>query len=653
MKEFLFVCINRRNTKYFTYLRFLIIGLIFIPVIFILFKTTPVAQADTWGAGYFTGNSVTPATATTTITVSGHIYGSATQRTAICPVCGGANIVTVWQVAAVAYQVDGGSWIDMTPTTDWFVSVTGSNYRCQLGNCANHVPYEYNYSKSIDISGLLDGAHTIIIRATDNAAPTVGNWTTSTMNFTKQGTLTVNLTTPTIYSSNPLMNVSFTANVTGSSGNTTYSFYCLSTDTTPAVQVTSANTTYTTATDCDYMAYNSYTVKVRAVRGGYTAEDTLVITIASDQIVLPRVIVDTCTMPTNDTVQSTGTLTGFGDIINCYSCTPPPQPIPSTCCKVINPYDISKLAPYLPYWEIIGTSKTATTPQFILTPNVPPGSRNCSALQGNCSPGLYTYNYNTSNIDVSDLAPGTYSLRMWVNSPDSGGFWGNNVCSFTKAVTNSAPSIPTLIGPVNGSYLNIANPSPTFSARVTDSDVGQTIRARFDVSGFGPGTGTFVTTGLNSVWGPVAFASDNTYSWRAYAEDNLGAISSYSGYWSFTRDTIRPGANLIYTPGTVATTNIVLTISGSDERTGIAANSGRIEVSTNGGSTWSFVANSNGPSYTYVGTNGTTYIFRYRVTDGAGNDSLWTVGGSVTVTLTVSADLNVGPVGGPYTNGPM
>ncbi|MDP2924566.1 MAG: hypothetical protein Q8O30_12770, partial [Candidatus Omnitrophota bacterium] len=174
-------------------------------------------------------------------------------------------------------------------------------------------------------------------------------------------------------------------------------------------------------------------------------------------------------------------------------------------------------------------------------------------VEGACV-NIYQIDFFTPNLAVGsytlELRYRIYDTRFKNNYYESGPQINFTVSQFSDTVTanvNHAPDIPTLVSPANGSYVNAAAPDPTFSATVTDSDTGQTIRANFEVTGFGTGNGGYVTTSGTSTWGPVAFATDNTYSWRAYAEDNLGAISSYTGYWSFTRDTIRPGANLSYT----------------------------------------------------------------------------------------------------------
>jgi PKD repeat protein len=253
----------------------------------------------------------------------------------------------------------------------------------------------------------------------------------------------------------------------------------------------------------------------------------------------------------------------------------------------------------------------------------------------------YMYAFGPLSLPVSGLSVGNHTLNLrareewsYAGGIDPSGYtyigWMYQDVPFAR---NGWPGIE-LLGPANGSYLNIANPNPNFQARVTDPNINQPLRAHFQVNGFGEYDGTVTTTPGTSEWNPTLLV-DGTYTWRAYASDSSEANSSWSEYWSFTKDTIAPTADIQYDEGTVTTTSIPLRLIETDERTGVVAGTAITQVSINGGA---FSTINTGVSdFTYTGVNGNTYIFRYTVTDGAGNITTDT-GGSVTIAIAVNLD---------------
>ena len=492
MKEFLFACIDKKNTKYFTYLRFFITGIILIPVLFISIKTALIAQAD----------------------------------------------------------------------------------------------------------------------------------------------VLVDLTTPTVIFYNPLTNVQFYAYVTGTAiGLIDYRLYCLSSDVTPNVTIlASSSATVNIESTCGYSSVGSYTPRIRVTREGYTAEDTVLITITDHTVVQPRVYVGTCTMPTNDIVNAGGTMGGLGEVLNCYFCSMPP-PQPTTCCNVMNPSPVSTAAPYQPYWEIIGTSKTAT---IALTPTSTCAPTDCSRQKADgCSPGICTYAWDTAGIDISDLSPGDYTLRIWNHSPDIGGVWAWGICNFTK---NGPPEIPILVAPPHNAWINYM---PIFQADVFDFNEGDVVAAVFEVSGYNAGgsAGSFLSDNGPGVsfWGPVAI-NDGDWWWRAWAIDSNDLKSTETGYWLMRKDTVLPMASIDQENGISGDTNITVNLSEDDDRSGVAE--GDVDVSWRliGVSTWGNWVDTDLPNngsiiddFVYSGVRGYEYQFRYKTKDNAGNWSDYSIDGMVAI----------------------
>ena len=191
---------------------------------------------------------------------------------------------------------------------------------------------------------------------------------------------------------------------------------------------------------------------------------------------------------------------------------------------------------------------------------------------------------------------------------------------------NNSPNTPTLIAPPHNTWINY---NPTFQAQVSDPDVDDDVRAYFNISGYGNGWGNWVANGGTSQWGPVGIPDTNGYWWRAYTQDSPGLTSPWSGYWLVKKDTVAPTRSISYPTGTIDYTSFTVTLTESDDRSGI--NTGAVDVSIDGGG---YVRYANTISnFNYTGLDGHSYRFRYTVKDNAGNWSGWVYGGIVTVKL--------------------
>ena len=281
------------------------------------------------------------------------------------------------------------------------------------------------------------------------------------------------------------------------------------------------------------------------------------------------------------------------------------------------------------------------------------GLSGCYIWTGCCLQEQYMYNMYSFDftLNVSALSVGNHTLNLrakeeWSHdggfSPNNSGIWFdpydfvNTIYENVPFAKNGSPGI-SLVSPGNGSYVSSGNPDPIFSATVTDPNIGQSLFAHFQVAGFGEYDGSTATTPGISSWGPVAGFNDGTYFWRAYAQDEAGATSSWSGYWSFTRDTILPTASISYPINDSYDINIPVILFESDERTGISEGNAQVRSRLVGG-TWGLWGIAGIPSsgitiddFTYAGTAGREYEFRYRAIDGARNISDWVSGGTIII----------------------
>ncbi|MCD6399814.1 hypothetical protein J7L85_03385, partial [candidate division WOR-3 bacterium] len=199
------------------------------------------------------------------------------------------------------------------------------------------------------------------------------------------------------------------------------------------------------------------------------------------------------------------------------------------------------------------------------------------------------------------------------------------------------PNVPTLVSPPNNSW---QNQTPTFEARVSDND-GDRVKAYFqiiaDLNGnsildeneIWEGYGNLVSSGNISSWTPSNLPDFYPFSWKAKAIDEDGRSSGWSGWWQFGKDTIPPQAQISYNLECASSTNFPVSLTESDELSGI--DQGQVQISINGGSWQNYKTTTE--DFTYPGQEGTTYQFRYKVTDKAGNSSDWATGPAQTLSV--------------------
>jgi len=195
-------------------------------------------------------------------------------------------------------------------------------------------------------------------------------------------------------------------------------------------------------------------------------------------------------------------------------------------------------------------------------------------------------------------------------------------CRTEASCTNASPNLPTLLTPTQ-IWMNY---SPDFTARVSDPNVSDTIRAIFELTGYGTYNGNYVANPGTSGYDPGSMG-DGEYWWRAFAQDNQGAVSAWTNYWWFGKDTVIPTASIDQENGTSPDLNISVALTEADDRSGVAE--GDVEVRINSGVWTDYSTTIN--DFTYTGINHNIYEFRYRVKDNANNWSNYAYDGSVTI----------------------
>ncbi|MFO1488694.1 MAG: Ig-like domain-containing protein [Verrucomicrobiota bacterium] len=155
--------------------------------------------------------------------------------------------------------------------------------------------------------------------------------------------------------------------------------------------------------------------------------------------------------------------------------------------------------------------------------------------------GTYTSIGNTTSTDISAAAG---SHTFYVRAKDNAGNYGS-ASSLAFTVDTTAPSVPTLVSPSNGS--STSDQTPTFDWNdSTDSGGAGLYQYEVEIYDGDITWGDISTTTTSSTYTPSSNIELDTIYWKIRAVDKAGNISSYSTEWSVDIvDTTAPT-----TPGT-------------------------------------------------------------------------------------------------------
>jgi hypothetical protein len=212
----------------------------------------------------------------------------------------------------------------------------------------------------------------------------------------------------------------------------------------------------------------------------------------------------------------------------------------------------------------------------------------------------------------------------------------DGTAQITHPAADGPPNLPTLNAPADASRTN--NSAPLLSANYADpeSDNGtlsfQLCSDAACSSVLQSNTTSSIASGANGTWTPSALLP-GTYYWRAQATDSGTSVSAWTATRSFIVDTSPPGAPTLNSPAAgarVTSSALNATFVDSD-----STDSGTLDFQLCSAASCASVLQSTTSTTVVGGTavgwtpaglvSGTTYYWRVRATDVAGNPTAWTL----------------------------
>jgi hypothetical protein len=162
-----------------------------------------------------------------------------------------------------------------------------------------------------------------------------------------------------------------------------------------------------------------------------------------------------------------------------------------------------------------------------------------SVINSDFSEGVPTYEVDTDesgaySVEIPiphNAPPGMWTIIAY--APDQAGYDDIRSDPVEVMVTNESPTIPTLLGPANGTT---TSERPTFTLSSTDPELDQ-VKFRIELSSGGPNP-VVIETDLTQSGSQLevlstARLSPGNWRWRAKAIDSFGAESEWSNWSEF------------------------------------------------------------------------------------------------------------------------
>ena len=224
------------------------------------------------------------------------------------------------------------------------------------------------------------------------------------------------------------------------------------------------------------------------------------------------------------------------------------------------------------------------------------------------------------------VADGTYYWRA--RGSDVAGNHSAWTAAQSFTLDTTAPSVST------GTTGTLLTAAPALTATFSDPDAGDTGTVSFQLCS-DSACSTVLQSGSGSPWTPSGLGS-GTYYWQARAQDAAGNQSSWSSAQSFQLDVTAPTVTLGSTsPRVQAVPQLSATLADAE-----AGDTGTVTFQLCSTATCTTVRQSstsanlaNGATYNWTPSTVTdsTYYWRARATDAAGNQSSWTAASSFVV----------------------
>lgn len=230
---------------------------------------------------------------------------------------------------------------------------------------------------------------------------------------------------------------------------------------------------------------------------------------------------------------------------------------------------------------------------------------------------------NVTSYTVANLSTGTYYFA--VTAYDTAGVESAYSNEVVLTPPPPAPVSSAVTDPVNGAMINTAS----YTIRGTATTGASKVEVGITASGatvWYPATGT---TSWSYSWSP---ASDGTYTVTSKATDASGSVEVPGPGVSVTVDRGKPSSSITAPAASSSisrsSSNCYIVGTATDPVSGVK----KVEVSTDGGTTWSAATGTSSWSYVWTlpSTDG-SYSIMSRATDNAGN--VETPGAGITVTV--------------------
>jgi fibronectin type 3 domain-containing protein len=284
------------------------------------------------------------------------------------------------------------------------------------------------------------------------------------------------------------------------------------------------------------------------------------------------------------------------------------NPISATTVDPVAPLAPSNLTTTTASASQINLSWTASTDNIAVT-----GYRIERCQNAGCSNFVQIQTSTSASYSDTGLSPATsYSYR--VRATDAQG----NLSGYSNTAsgaTDTPPTAPSTLAATaaSGTQINL-----TWTASTSSIGISNYLLERCQ----GAGCSNFaqIGTSTTTTYSDTGLTPATTYSYRARATDTHNNLSGYSNTTSAaTLDTVLPSAPSNLTSTTISTSQINLAWTASTDNVSVTGY--RVERCQGAGcSTFTEIATPAGTSYNNTGlAASTTYSYRVRATDAAGN----------------------------------